>query len=372
MSSKVYFSNARTRPGVNLLNKMDALCDAVGLKTLLAKGDFAALKLHVGEPGNLSFVSPQLIRRIVEKVKVTGAMPFLTDSNTLYSGQRGDAVKHHMAASMHGFNIETAGAPFIVADGLTGSDYVSVPIKGIDLLEAKVSSAIYNATALIGIAHFKGHTSAGIGGAIKNLGMGCASRAGKLIQHSDVKPVVRQEGCISCTKCAQHCPVNAISFTDEHKAYIDSAECIGCGDCLAMCPVRTIKFSWGDSTTALQRKLAEYALGAMAGKSGKAAFFNVIMNVSPQCDCFSNNDVPIVPNLGIVASTDPVALDKASADMVMAAVGMPGSSASHMCSGDDKFTLLAPDSDWRVQLSHAAMLGMGSMEYELVNVAEVK
>jgi len=372
MASKVYFANARTKPGANLLDKMDALCNVAGLKGILSKGDFTAIKLHVGEPGNLSFVAPQLVRRVVDKAKSAGAVPFLTDTNTLYSGQRNDAVRHHWAASGHGFNIETAGAPFIVGDGLTGNDYVSVPIKGIDLKEAKIASSIYHATALISIAHFKGHTSAGIGGTIKNLGMGCASRAGKLVQHSDVKPVVKQEGCISCTKCAQHCPVDAIFFTEDRKAFIDRDKCIGCGDCLAMCPVRTIKFSWGDSTSALQRKMAEYALGALSGKAGKALFFNVILNVSPQCDCFSNNDVPIVPDLGITASTDPVALDKASADLVLEAEGAPGSAAQHMCCGADKFKLLTPDADWMVQLKHAEALGLGSTDYELVKVMEVK
>lgn len=372
MASKVYFSNARTKPGTSLLNKMDGLCDAVGLKNLMGKGDFTAIKMHVGEYGNLSFVAPQLVRRIVDKAKGTGAAAFITDSNTLYGGQRNDAVKHHVNASLNGFTLETVGAPFIVADGLTGNDYVSVPIKGHDLKEAKIASAIYHSTALISVAHFKAHSSAGIGGTIKNIGMGCASRAGKLIQHSDVRPVVKQDGCTGCTKCAQHCPVDAIFFTDGHKAFIDTEKCIGCGDCLAMCPVRTIRFSWDDSTTALQRKMAEYTLGALSGKAGKAVFFNVILNVSPQCDCFGNNDVPIVPDLGIMASLDPVAIDKAAADMVMSVAGEPGSSTHHMCSGEDKFKYLSPDSDWRVQLSHAAELGLGSMDYEIVKVLEVK
>lgn len=372
MASKVYFSNARTKPGMSLPDKMDALCDAAGLNDILAKKDFAAVKLHIGEPGNLSFVSPPLVRRVVDKVKHAGAVPFLTDTNTLYSGQRNDAVRHHIAAVRHGFGLEAAGAPFIVGDGLTGNDYVSVPVKGEHIKEAKIASSIYHATALIVISHFKGHTSTGIGGAIKNLGMGCASRAGKLVQHSDMKPVVKQEGCISCARCALHCPADAIFFTEDRKAFIDREKCIGCGDCLAMCPSRTIKFSWGDSTVALQRKMAEYAQGALSGKSDKAIFFNVIINVSPQCDCFGNNDVPIVPDIGIMASRDPVAIDMAAADMVLAAQGAPGSVAEHMCCGDDKFKSLAPDADWRVQLVHAEKLGLGGTSYEIVKVAETR
>lgn len=370
MSSKVYFSSARTNPDVNLLDKMDGLCEAVGLKKMLGKGDFTAIKLHVGEYGNLSFVSPQLVRRVVDKIKSAGAHPFLTDTSTLYNGQRNNAVSHHINASLNGFTLETAGAPFIVGDGLMGGDYVSVPVKGTEVKEAKIASSIYHSTALVVISHFKGHTSTGVGGTIKNLGMGCASRAGKLMQHSHVKPLVRQEGCTGCTRCAKHCPVDAIFFTDGHKAWIDRDKCIGCGDCLAMCPVRTIKFSWDDSTSALQRKMAEYASGALTGKAGKAVFFNVILNVSPQCDCFGNNDVPIVPDLGIMASTDPVAIDMAAADMVNGAAGEHGSVAHGMCCGDDKFARVAPGSDWSVQLNRAAEMGIGSLDYEIVKVLD--
>ncbi|HNZ09280.1 MAG TPA: DUF362 domain-containing protein [Bacillota bacterium] len=371
MASKVFFTNARTKPGVSLLDKMDALCEASDLKGMLLKGDFTAIKLHVGEPGNLSFVAPQLVRRVVDKVKRAGAVPFLTDTNTLYSGQRNDAVRHSLSASLHGFNIETAGAPFIVGDGLIGSDYVSVPLEGGQLKEAKIASSIYNATALISIAHFKGHISAGIGGSLKNLGMGCASRAGKLVQHSDVRPVVKQEACLGCGKCIQHCPALAISFTDEKKAYIDPSICIGCGDCLAMCPARTIKNKWANSTSALQRKMAEYAAGAVYGKAGKVLFFNVIINVSPQCDCFGNNDVPIVPDIGIMASKDPVAIDFASAEMVQASEGAPGSAVGNVCCGEDKFRALTPDSDWKVQLTHAVKMGLGTMDYEIEEILKV-
>ncbi len=366
MNSTVHFASARDDKGITLAEKLSRIYDKAGLSSCIAPGDLVAIKLHVGEPGNLAFVPPQLVRVIVDKVIAAGATPFLTDANTLYTGGRSNGAAHARSAVMNGFGYAVTGAPFVVADGLTGHDSVTVPVEGVLLKEAKIASAIARADAMIVVSHFKGHNLAGFGGAIKNLGMGCACRMGKQVQHSDVKPKVRAERCISCRRCFRACPASAISMSNGGPASISPDSCIGCGECVAWCRNGAIRPNWNEGAPGnLQRKMAEYALGAVAGKAGKVGYVNVAIRISPDCDCGPVNDVPVVGDLGIMTSLDPVAIDKACSDMVLAAPGAPGSACQHSGQSDDKFKTVHRDTDWSIQLNHAQAIGLGSQDYTL-------
>ncbi|MEW5866061.1 MAG: DUF362 domain-containing protein [Bacillota bacterium] len=370
MPSKVYFTNMRTKSGLSLVDKVGALFDAAGFGKLLSKDDLVAIKLHVGEPGNLAYIQSPLVRRVVDKVKEAGARPFLTDANTLYVGRRANAVDHTISALENGFSYATVGAPFIVADGLMGHEHVKVSIDGVRLKEVRIGAAIAQADALIALSHFKGHEATGFGGALKNLGMGCASRSGKQEQHSDLRPSVRAGKCTGCGRCAKWCPTGALAVGEDRRARIDENLCIGCAECTITCNNRAIKIQWEEGQEgSLQEKMAEYALGVVKPKEGKCGFINFVMNVSPQCDCYAWNDAPIVPNLGILASVDPVALDAACVDLVNGAPALPNSEIAHAGHKTDKLAALYPDVDWTVQLRHGERIGLGVRDYVLVNVA---
>ncbi|MCR4401334.1 MAG: DUF362 domain-containing protein [Firmicutes bacterium] len=375
MASRVYVTNMRTKSGLSLVDKVGLLFDAAGFAQLFGKDDLVAIKLHVGEPGNIAFIPPPLVRRVVDKIKAAGARPFLTDSNTLYVGRRSNAVDHTISALENGFTYATVGAPFIVADGLTGHEHVKVPIDGVRLKEVRIGAAIAQADAMIALSHFKGHEATGFGGAIKNVGMGSASRGGKQEQHSNLKPAVRLEKCTGCGRCVRWCPAGALSVGDDRRAHIDPERCIGCAECTITCNNRAIKVQWEEGEEgSLQEKMAEYALGVVKTKAGKCGFMNFVMNVSPQCDCYAWNDVPIVPSVGILASCDPVAVDAASVDLVNRATVLPGSAVDRSDEAGphaDKFAALYPDVDWTVQLRHGERIGLGTRDYALVHVAMV-
>jgi hypothetical protein len=274
----------RTREGSSLLSKTQRLFTAAGLEAGIRKDDLVAIKLHWGEVGNLAYLAPPLVRAVVDAVKDCGGKPFLTDANTLYRGGRRNAVDHLLTASRNGFTPETVGAPIVIADGLRGMDYVKVQGSGIHFKTLKISSAVYYADALIALSHFKGHLLTGFGGAIKNLGMGCASPAGKQSMHSDLRPVVRESACIGCGSCVEHCPSSAARMGEEGMAFIDQKLCIGCGDCTAVCPAGAIPIRWKTDGRAVQEKIAEYAQGALNGKEGKFGFLNFLIRISPDCD----------------------------------------------------------------------------------------
>ncbi len=369
MTSKVYFADMRTNSKRNLLDKAAILFDLAGFGEIIEKNDLVALKLHVGEPGNLAFVAPPFVRRIVEKVKEKGGKPFLTDSNTLYVGRRANAVDHMISAYENGFSYATVGAPFVVADGLNGHEYVKVPVKGQKLKETRIGAAIAHADALIAITHFKGHEATGFGGVFKNIGMGSASRTGKQEQHSDVRPRVNPKICTRCGRCLKWCPAGAITQGPDKIAFIDSSRCIGCAECTITCTNGAIAINWieGQKGT-LQEKMVEYAMGVLNTKPGKAGFISFVMNVSPECDCCNWNDAPIVPNIGILASQDPVALDQACIDLVNAAPALPSSRLEKDLHTEDKFGAIHKGVDWHTQLSYAEELGLGRREYELIKI----
>ncbi|GAB4257896.1 MAG: DUF362 domain-containing protein [Deferrisomatales bacterium] len=364
--SEVFVSDLRATPRQNLLDKVHTLLARAGLESRVRRGDLVAIKLHFGERGNTSFIRPVFVRRVVDALKDLGAKPFLTDANTLYVGSRGEAVSHLETAIRNGFDYSVVGAPLIIADGLRGSTSVRVPVEGKHFSEVSVAAEIAHADALVGLAHFKGHELSGFGGAVKNLGMGCACREGKLAQHSTVAPKVKKKLCVACGQCVRWCSQGAISVGEA--AFIDSDRCIGCGECILTCPEGAIQIQWNEGPETMQEKMAEYAAGALHGKRDKSLFLNFATQVSPACDCYGFSDAPIVGDVGILASADPVALDHASVDLVNAQPGIAGTALqSNLDPGQDKFRGVYPAIDWSVQLAHAESLGLGTRAYRKVD-----
>ncbi len=347
-----------------MLEKTRGLAEKAGLDSLIEKNDLVAIKVHFGEAGNIAYIPSPIIRVIIEMVKEKGGKPFLTDTNTLYNGKRRNAVDHIVTAYKNGFTYSTVDAPVIIADGLKGADYFDVPIQGKHFQSVKIGSAIHYANVIIAISHVKGHELFGFGGAMKNLGMGCSSPAGKQAMHSDLVPCVNEEKCTACGICIDRCPEKAIIRVKDDKAFVQEELCVGCGECVAFCPVQAIPINWKTDLSVIQEKTAEYAWGAIKPKEGKKGFLNFIMNVSPDCDCFSWNDLPIVPNLGIMASLDPVAIDQASLDQVNAAPVLANSVLGGKEDIKDKFKAVNSKETTHI-LNHGELLGMGSRKYKL-------
>lgn len=366
--SRVYFTDLRTTPKRNLLNKVGDLLNRVKVDTKIKKNDLVAVKLHFGELGNAAYLRPIYLRTIVSKIKELKAKPFLTDTNTLYTGSRSDSVNHITTAIHNGFDFSCVECPIIIADGLKGSSGVKIPIKGEVLKEVSIAKEIVDADSLVVVTHFKAHELSGFGGSIKNIGMGCATREGKLVQHSTVSPKVNRETCTGCKGCLDYCPADAISIVSK-KASIDGSKCIGCGECILICPFHAIEIQWNESPDIFQKKMAEYAFGALKGKEKKAVYINFLMQISPACDCYPHNDAPIVRDIGILISDDPVAIDKASSDLVNNEESMPQTAIKkHLEKGEDKWRAIYPAIDWNIQLNHAEKLGLGTCEYTLIKI----
>lgn len=366
MVSEIYFADMKSRYGRSLPDKVAELFKAAGFCHFIGEGHLVAVKMHFGEPGNVGFLSPLYVREVVEQIKGCGGRPFLTDTNTLYIGGRKNAVDHLATALRHGFTYTTAGAPVLIADGLRGMDYEVVPVRGEHFSSVNIASGIYHADALIVLSHFKGHALFGFGGALKNLGMGCASPAGKQTIHSDLKPRVKPSRCTSCGRCFAVCPAGAVTEIEEGKARIDREACIGCGECVVVCPVNAVIIQWKTDEASIQRKTAEYALGVMAGKENRAGFVNFLLNISPECDCEPWNNPPLVPDLGILASRDPVAIDQASVDLVNRALG--AATAGGPLTGAEDRLRAATGRDWSHILEHGQKIGLGSRSYNLIEI----
>lgn len=368
MKSTVFFTDLRTNAKENLFAKIGRLLDLCGIRERITEGDLTAVKLHFGERGNHTFIRPIFIRRMVEDIRACGGKPFLTDSSTLYPGQRKEAVSALSCAVENGFAYAVVNAPLIMCDGLRGATATETPVKGEILSSVSIATGIIEADALVVASHFKCHELTGFGGALKNLGMGCSSRAGKMQQHSTVAPVVSSKRCTGCGICLKSCAHDAIVMIDG-KARISPDLCVGCSRCITACPAVAINIQWNEAAGLVMKKMAEYATGALAGKEGKAIFINFITQVSPACDCYGHSDAPIVNDIGICASIDPVALDQASADLVNQAPGLPGSAlTTGLEPGGDKFRGVHPDIDWETQLAHAEKMGIGTRAYDLKKV----
>ena len=369
MASKVYFADLRADVHENLQQKLTRLMKTAGMGDIDFQDKFVAIKLHFGEPGNLAFLRPNWARTVADFVKERGGKPFLTDCNTLYVGGRKNALDHMDSAMLNGFNPMTTGCQIIIGDGLKGSDEVEVPVVGGEYVKnAKIGRAVMDADVFISLTHFKGHEEAGFGGCLKNIGMGCGSRAGKMEQHNAGKPHVAEKHCIGCGQCRKICAHGA-PIIENGKAVIDHDRCVGCGRCIAVCPKNAVQINWDETTINLNRKIAEYTKAVVDGRP--CFHISLVIDVSPNCDCRPENDMAIVPNVGMFASFDPVALDMACVDAVNAQMPLRGSAAddahakAHV---HDHFQRLHPDTNWRSCLEHGEKIGIGTREYELIKI----
>ena len=372
MVSKVYFTDFRAKLGEGMPAKLQRLIRRAGIGEIDFEGKFVAIKMHFGEPGNLAFLRPNYARAVADVVTQLGGKPFLVDCNTLYPGCRKNALEHLYTAAENGFNWITCGCPVLIGDGLKGTDDVEVPVKNGELCKtAYIGRAVMDADIFISLTHFKGHEMTGFGGAIKNIGMGGGSRAGKMQQHNDGKPSVNPELCRACRKCAKECGSDAIHF-DTGRAVIHTDECKGCGRCIGACAFDAIYTDFDSATEMLGRKMAEYTAAICNGKP--CFHISLIMDVSPNCDCHSENDAPILPDIGMLASFDPVALDQACADLCLAAEPVRNSQlGDHLAQQDwhhhhDPFLDNHPNTSWRETLAHAEKIGLGTREYELIRM----
>ena len=366
--SDVYFTDFRCKIGLNQQKKLERLCIAAGLDSIDFEGKFVAIKLHFGELGNLAYLRPNYAKTVADLVRARGGLPFITDCNTLYVGSRKNALEHMDTAYTNGFSPFSTGCHVIIADGLKGSDDVEVPVVGGEYCKtARIGRALMDADIVISLTHFKGHEEAGFGGTLKNLGMGGGSRAGKMEQHSDGKPYVDQELCIGCGACARICAHDAPQIAD-HRCTIDHAKCVGCGHCLAVCPKDAVKPTFGTSFDLLNYKIAEYAKAVVDGRP--SFHISIVRDISPNCDCHAENDVPIVPDVGMFASFDPVALDLACAEAVNRQPVLPGSAidtprGAHDC---DRLHAAHPNTHWYTAITHGVKIGLGSDQYTLHTV----
>ncbi|MDR3308007.1 MAG: DUF362 domain-containing protein [Coriobacteriales bacterium] len=376
-ASSVYFTTLGLKTGQTLLTKLRDLAVAAGIKDIDFDRKYTAIKMHFGEQGNLAYLRPNYAKVIVDLVRELGGRPFLVDCNTLYPGRRKNALEHLDLAYEHGFSPFSTGCHVIIGDGLAGTDEVLVPVEGGTYIkEAKIGQAVMDADIIISLNHFKGHIETGFGGALKNIGMGCGSRAGKMEMHSASEPKVRQETCIGCGKCARYCANDAISFK-EKKASIYAEKCVGCGHCIGACPTDSIYSDFDEKNELLDAKIAEYTKAVLHGRP--SFHISMVIDVSPFCDCWQGNDIPIVADVGMFASFDPVALDVACANAVNAQPVSAGSKLeegldklasehAHDRLGQDYFHALFPNTNWKAQVDYAEKLGLGKKSYTLIEV----
>ena len=373
--AKVYFTDFRTKAfGDGLPTKLKKLIKKAGIADLDMEDKFVAIKLHFGELGNISFLRPNYARAVVDVVKEMGGKPFLTDCNTMYPGSRKNALEHLYCAWQNGFTPMTVDCPILIGDGLKGTDDVDVPVAGGEYVkEAKIGRAIMDADVFISLSHFKGHETTGFGGAIKNIGMGCGSRAGKKEQHSNGQPRIDADLCKGCKKCQKECANDGLVFDEKTgKMTVDKVHCMGCGRCLGACNLDAISFGDDAAVYELNCRMAEYTKAVLDGRPH--FHISLIVDVSPNCDCHCENDAPILPNIGMFASFDPLALDQACVDACLAASPLPGSQlADNMKKKDfvdhhDHFVNSTPQSEWRTCLAHAEKIGLGTREYELIRM----
>jgi len=331
-------------------NMFASWLDEIGIAAHVKVRDYTALKIHFGEKGNKGFIEPAMARVVVEKIKAAGGWPFLTDANTIYVGERADAVHHAAVAEEHGFTFKDCGCPVIIADGLRGNAGVDVEVNLKHFSHVSIANAIHYSDSFVFMSHFKGHEISGFGGAIKNIGMGCGTRAGKYAMHDKLAPQVDTKECIACGECVKWCSGHALRLENRAISF-DEKNCVGCGECILSCPAGVFSIPWDEKTSAVQEKIVEYAYGVLKGKPHFS--INFLTHITKFCDCYATRGSPLTGDIGILASSDPVALDQASADMV------------NNKFGGDFWHHIFPSIDWSVQLAYAEKLGLGTRKYRL-------
>lgn len=350
MKSKVYFSKGIT------VDRVKNLFKSSGFEKIIKPNEFVAIKIHFGDEGNKGFINPKFAKAVGDEIKFLGARPFLTDTNVLYKSRRANALDHIAIALEHGFGYENTGCPIIIADGLTGSDYKEIAINGRHFKNIKIANAALECDSIICLTHITGHIVSGFAGSIKNIGMGLASRGGKLMQHFGISPKISAELCKSCGKCIISCPQNAIEKNNNAKPKIIRELCIGCGECAVVCRYGAVEICWKENPKQLQERMVEYAYGIINLKKGKCGFVNFVNHVTANCDCLAKDEPLISADLGIFASTDIVALEKATGDLIV------------QKNKSDVFKKAYPDIDWTIQLEYAANLGLGSLDYDFIDI----
>ena len=373
--SKVYFTDFRTvANGYGLPTKLKRLLLKAGFDQIDMNGKFVAIKMHFGEMGNISFLRPNYAKAVADLVTELGGKPFLTDCNTMYPGSRKNAIEHLYCAWENGFTPLSAGCPVIIGDGLKGTDDIAVPVAGGEYVkEAYIGRTIMDADIFISLTHFKGHEMTGFGGAIKNIGMGCGSRAGKTDQHSNGKPHINQDVCRGCKLCMKQCANMGLEFNEEtRKMSINPDHCVGCGRCIGGCNFDAIEFNEGNAIQLLNYKMAEYTKAVVDGRP--SFHISLVQDISPNCDCHCENDAPILPDVGMFVSSDPVALDQACVDACLVCEPLPNSQLGdnlrkgQICDAHDHFKNSTPESEWKSCLAHGEKIGLGSREYELIEI----
>ncbi|MCX5711988.1 MAG: DUF362 domain-containing protein [Candidatus Omnitrophica bacterium] len=356
MKSKVYFVSVNESDPVNVVaDKLRILINKSRTADFAKKGLKVAVKMHFGEQGNTGFVRPEYLRCICDYLNLRQAKPFLSDTNTLYRGRRTNSVDHLAIAAEHGFTKDNVAADIIIPDDSVAGNSADIRINRKFIKVAKIARIFRDADAIIAVSHFKGHIMTGFGGALKNLGMGCATRVGKLMQHSDVAPIIYEKNCVGCRECEKVCPVKAIRI-ENNKAVIDGLKCIGCASCSAACSYSAIDVYWESGGSTIQEKMIEYASAVLENKKSRMCFFNFAVKITKECDCLAKDDPRVSPDVGIFASTDPVSIDKSSFDMV-----------NKVCN-KDIFKEIHPHRNGLKQLEYAQELGLGTLDYELIEL----
>ena len=372
--STVYFTDFRCPVGTSQLDKLKKLCVAAGIKDIDMDGKFVAIKMHFGELGNMAFLRPNYAKVVADLCKEQGGMPFLTDCNTLYPGSRKNALEHLDCANLNGFNTTTTGCQIIIGDGLRGTDEVEVPVvNGEYCKTALIGHAIMDADIFISLTHFKGHEATGFGGTVKNIGMGCGSRAGKMEQHAQGKPEINENLCRGCKRCMRECANEGLVYDETtHKMHIDHNKCLGCGRCIGACNFDAIHSGCDAATKDFNCRMAEYAKAVVDGRPN--FHISLVVDVSPNCDCHRENDVPILPNIGMFASFDPLALDQACVDACLKQTPLPNSQLGQNLAKPgwnchhDNFKDSNPNIEWKATLEQAEKIGMGTRRYTLKKV----
>jgi len=333
---------------------ISTLYQALDIEGRLDKEKFALLKIHFGEDGTDRFIKPKFVRALVSLIKAKSAKVVLGDTNTLYPGRRCNAAEHLMLAHEHGFTPEKVGCAVMILDGLVGRAAMRVKVNGDHFEEVELAHELQFFDHLFVLTHVTGHIAAGLGGSIKNMGMGLATRSGKLAQHNAQPLKVDAEKCTACGVCARWCPQGAI--TVEKVAAIDAGKCVSCGWCVAVCKRHAIKFSWEISHRVLQERIAEYAAGAYMMLQPNVFCFNFLHRIHANCDCMKDGGEKLCEDIGIVAGQNPAAVDSASLALINEAAGR------------DILAEMRPKIDHRVQMHHFAKVCGLTTEYEIVRL----